>query len=287
MSKPDREGKGIRRSRIVYLVVAIFILSVFALIQIFPFWVKLVDSFMEPGFIGELGKIYLFPPNFSFENYVGAWERVDMLGGFINSIYYTAVYLLLSTVIIILMGYALSKKKFHGRNLIFMLLIATMMVPGEVLLVSLYGLVNAFNMQNTPAAIFLPGIINILGIFLAKQFMDSIPDSLIEAAKIDGASEFRVIWQIVVPMSRPILASYIIITAVAQWNDYLWPMTVLRDSKLFTVQLKLRSLTSSMLPSQFERYKSAGVMSTVLPVIVVYAIFQKQFIQGISVSGLK
>lgn len=274
-------------SLIAVNVFTVFILVLFAFAQVFPFYLQLVYSLQPFSFTARPGVIELWPQSFNFSNYSEAFKLADFGNGFKNTIITAVCFTALSLCVVLIMGYVLGKKDFYGKKVVFIMLIATMMVPGEILMVPNYILMIKFRMLDNLTALILPGIVNIFGIFLVRQFMNTIPDSVLEAAEIDGAGEIRRIFLIVLPLSLPIVATYCILTFTATWNDYLWPMIVLRSSENFTLQLKLKVFSPMFGTSRDQILMAAGLILALVPVVAMYLIFQKNFIESASVSGLK
>lgn len=268
-------------------VAIIIVLTIVALMQIFPFFLQLVTSLQPLDFMPEAGKIYLIPDGFNIGNYAEAIERVELLQGMLNSVIVATGYTLLSAIVILIVGYVLGKKQFHGKKAVKFCMLLTMVVPGELLMVTNYSLVSELGWTNTFAGLILPGIVNITGIFLVMSFMNTIPDAVLESADIDGAGEIRKLFAIVLPMALPVLATYFILTFVAQWNDYLWPMIITNDSELFTIQLKLKEFNPYYEGYADEILKAAAMIITIVPVVAVYASCQKQFVSGLSITGMK
>ena len=266
--------------------VIIFLLALMAFLQLFPFYLQLVNALQPLDLVPVYGKIYLIPDQFTW-NFTEAIVRLELLQGMGNSLIVALGFTFLSSLVILLMGYVLGKKRFHGKKIIKFCMLVTMVVPGEILLVSNYLLVSQFNWINNYAGLILPGIDNVMGIFLVMSFMNTIPDSLLESADLDGANELIKIFCIVLPLCLPVLATYWILTVVSQWNDYLWPMIVVNDRDLFTVQLKLKEVNPYYTGFADEVLKSAAHIISIVPIFVIYILCQKQFIGGISVTGLK
>jgi ABC-type glycerol-3-phosphate transport system permease component len=205
------------------------------------------------------------------------------------SVFYVTIFTLASGAVAMLVGYVIAKKQFKGRKFVYFMLLSTMMVPGEVLLIPNYLLVRDLHLLNNLAALIVPGLVNIMGVFISKQFMESIPDSVLEAAKIDGAGEWRTFLRIAFPMAKSAFSTYVIITFTSTWNDYLWPMMVLNNYKIYPVQLAIQSFVSSNMGNNDygNILKDAALISTLIPVLAIYFTFQKRFADGFAISGLK
>lgn len=275
------------KKRSVKKIIFSIILSVFAFLQIFPFYLRIVDSLQPKKFIPELGKIYLWPVKVSFENYAVAWQLSHLGTGYKNSFIYVTLFTAISAFIAILVGYVIAKMRFRGRKVIFFILVSTMMVPAEVLMIPNYILMRDLNMLNTLSALIIPGLVNTFGIFLAKQFLQSVPDSMLESARIDGASELMIFRKMILPLSGPVVATYFIIIYTQMWNDYLWPMVVTNKQELYTVQLSLQTFQTAFATHYEDILESAGLIITLVPVVLVFLIFQEKFVEGISMTGSK
>jgi len=166
-------------------VIIIALLSLFAFLQVFPFYLELIRSMQPKAFEPSYGRLYLWPEGFAFSNYTAAFKQGDLGAGYINSLIVSVSYVLLSSAVVLVTGYVFGKKNFPGKRAMFFALLSTMMIPGEVLLVPNYFLINRLGMMDSLTALIFPGIVNIFGIFLVKQYMNSIPDSLTEAARLD------------------------------------------------------------------------------------------------------
>lgn len=278
-----------RRKRIF----AIVFLSILSLIQLFPFYLKLVDSFQSIELIPEYGRLYLWPVNaegklsFDFSNYLLAIEKGGLLKAFVNSMIHTVTFTFLSLVVAIVLGYVLGKMKFRGKRFITALLLSTYIVPGQILMVPNYLLVLRLGWNLSLLGIILPGIVNVFGVFLIKQYMSNIPDEVLESAEIDGCGEIKKIFKIVIPMSRPIIITYVILTFVGAWNEYLWPLILYQNPNLFTLQL-----TMYQFYPQFGGYadgfvRSAGMILITIPIIIMYILAQKYFLEQANISGIK
>ncbi|MDY0410204.1 carbohydrate ABC transporter permease [Virgibacillus soli] len=221
----------------------------------------------------------------TFSGFKTLFKQNNMGRWFLNSLYIGIVVTIGILLFDSMAGYVLAKKKFPGRNLIFWLIISTMMIPGQVTLVPLFIMVRDLNLMDTHWALILPDLSMVFGVFLMRQFMYSIPDELIEAAKIDGASEWRTFWKIVLPLAKPGLAALGIFTFMNVWNSFLWPIIVLNNSDLYTLPVGLKTLQDANLAS-FKLLMSGAAIAAI-PMIIVFLIFQKHFVKGLTLGGVK
>lgn len=182
-------------------------------------------------------------------------------------------------------GYVFAKKQFPGRDFLFWLMISTMMIPGQVTLVPMFILVGKLGLKNSLGAVIFPSLAMVFGVFLMRQFMKTIPSELIEAAKIDGASEFTIYWRIVLPLTKPALATLGILTYMAVWNSFLWPLIILNKNYLYTLPVGLKTLQDKNLVNYGLLMSGAAIAA--IPMIIVFLFFQKYFVKGLTLGGLK
>ena len=200
----------------------------------------------------------------------------------------TVVVVLISFVGLFLMamaGYGFAKFRFRGRGVMFALVLATMMIPVQVTMIPTYLLLNSVKLTNTLVGIALPALISAFGIFLFRQFMTTIPNELLEAARLDGAGEFRLFTLIVLPLSKPILAVQAVLTFIAGWNSFLWPLIIANDEENYTLAVGLSLLNQQL--SINPPLQMAGASLMVVPILIVYAIFSRHVVRGFTMSGLK
>lgn len=281
--------KSAKKKERVFQTVCIIVLSFIAFCQTFPFYLKLVDSLHQPDFIPDSDKFYLWPEEgATLENYwtalqvSGFWEALG------NTVFHSVVFTAISLVIAIVVGYVLAKMEFKGKKFVASILLCTMMVPGEVLMIPNYILVMNLGWNYSIWGLILPGIVNIFGVFLIRQYMANIPQSVLESADLDGCNEFQKIFHIVVPMSKPILVTYIILTFVGTWNEYLWPMVMQSSgSQVETLQLIMYKFYPGLGNYADGYVRSAGMILITIPIVIVYIIFQKYFLEQNNLSGMK
>ena len=218
---------------------------------------------------------------FTTENYYKVTQDIPIGRYFVNSLIVSIGTVVLTLILCSLAAYPLAKMRFAGRDVLFLVILSTLVFPEQLILIPLYVMaVNVFQFQDTYYGLILPFAASGLGIFLLRQVYYSIPNEILEAARIDGAGEFSIWWRILLPLIRPGLATLAIITFVASWNNFLWPLLMLSDNQLFTLPVGLAFLKGFF--SGNLRTIAAGIVIATVPVIIVFMIFQKQFIQGLA-----
>lgn len=219
-------------------------------------------------------------------NYIEAWKAQPMFGRyFVNSFYVTIMTVIVEVILSILAAYAFSRMKFVGKSLLFVLLLSTMMVPGEVLLVPNFITLSKLHWVNSYKALIVPWVVSVFAIFLLRQHFLQIPDELQDAAYLDGAGHTRFLFQIMVPLSRPPIATIALLKFIGSWNAFLWPLIVTNTPNMRTVPIGLMSLMQDEGP-QYHVWMAAATLA-LLPVVGVFLAAQKQFLESVARSGLK
>ncbi|MDE2333706.1 MAG: carbohydrate ABC transporter permease [Rhodospirillales bacterium] len=221
----------------------------------------------------------------SWSNFTDLVRRFNFFGYFWNSVLITTLATLITLLINSMAAFALSKYRFAGRDAVFALMLATLMVPPTIVLVPNFLIAARLDLVNSIWGVIWPGVATPTGVFLLRQYMLTIPDDLIEAARMDNASEWRIYWRIVLPLSAPALAVLAIFSVMWRWNDFLWPMVVLNRSSVFTLPLALFSFQGD-LQTQWH-YLLAMTVLTLLPVTVIFLFLQRSITQGIASAGVK
>lgn len=267
-----------------YHYVIIAFLAVLSAIMMYPMVWMFLTSFKSNAEIRTY-RTKVLPVEWTLERYRSAFERAPVAGWFANSMFVTicvtAAVILTSTLI----GYVFAKCEFRGKKLLFVLLLATMMVPPQVTMIPRYLMIQKMHLFNTRWALIVPGLVSAFSIYLARQFIGDIPDSLCEAAKIDGAGPIRIYWHVILPNIKPAIGSIGIFTAMMHWNDYLNPLLMLNDMEKMTLPLGL-VIFDSQRTSDLSATMAAASM-ILIPMIVIFLVFQKQFIKGMTMSGIK
>ncbi|PLR77094.1 sugar ABC transporter permease [Bacillus sp. V3-13] len=280
MNKPGLDP--LKKAKTAQWLVGI-ILAVGGILITVPFIWMILSAFKTESEVMQIPPT-LWPNEFTLENFQNLFENMNF-----------AVYLKNTIVIVLwsfvglflnaMAGYAFAKFQFKGRDKLFFLVLATMMIPGQVTMIPVYLILNEMHLTNTMAGIVLPGLVGAFGIFLFRQFISTIPDELLEAARLDGASELRVFLQIVLPMSKSIIAVQGILTFIAGWNSFLWPLIIANDESLYTLSVGL-SLLKGQYTGNFA-LQMAGSTFMVVPIIIIFILFQKHIIEGYTISGMK
>jgi alpha-1,4-digalacturonate transport system permease protein len=221
----------------------------------------------------------------AWENYTEPLERFNFLVYLRNSIVVTVAATIITLLINSMAAFALAKYEFRGSTFIFLLIISTLMIPISVILVPVFLVITGIGWNNNLWGVIIPGAATPTGVFLLRQYMLTIPDELLDSARIDGASEWRVYWQLVMPLSAPALAVLAIFSVMWRWNDFLWPLIVLSRSELFTLQVGLASFQGE-LNTQWN-YVLAMTVMTLLPITLVFALLQRFITTGIATTGMK
>jgi len=222
---------------------------------------------------------------FSWENYTEPFLHFDFFRYLQNSVFVTVAATLITLLTNSMAAFALSKYQFRGRAAVMLVVLATLMIPLSVILVPLYSIISAVGLFNSLWGVILPTVATPTGIFLLRQYMMTIPDELLEAARMDHASEWQIYWRIVLPLTAPALAVLAIFSVVWRWNDFLWPLVVLSQKELYTLQVGL-NIYSGELNVQWH-YILAMTMVTMIPVVIVFIFLQRFITAGIAGTGLK
>lgn len=221
---------------------------------------------------------------FNFDNYIRIFENLDIVQNLVNSTMVTVFACVLTCVLSSMAAFGFAKHQFPGKDMLFVMYLATMMIPGQATLIPVFTIMKKLNLLNTYAALVLP-LVNAFGVFLVHQFMIGVPDELIEAARIDGCGEHRIFIKVVIPLIKPVIISLTIFTFISAWNDFLWPLVVTTKTDMQTLTLALSTLKGNFVKNY--GLIMAGSTFAFLPPFVLYVFLQKYFVEGIALSGIK
>lgn len=261
-------------------------LITFSLLFLFPFVWMILTGFKPESEIFS-NEIRFLPKNsIGLDNYIAAFKTTPLFRFLINGFFVTTVILFTQILVAFPCAYALSKHKFIGKNFLLIVVVCCLLIPPQAISVPLYILMYKFGFLDTYAGLVAPFTISVFGIFLIRQFFNTVLDDLIYAARMDGFSEFAIVWKIMLPTTVPALVSFGIFSVVAHWNDYFWPLIVLSSEQLFTPPLGVIAFKNDEAGNTYGPLMAASTI-IILPLIIVFLCIQRKFIEGITSTGIK
>ncbi|MCL2015066.1 MAG: carbohydrate ABC transporter permease [Defluviitaleaceae bacterium] len=284
-TKKSQENSAFRDTKQLVLRILLYvILALLSVLFLFPILWIMISAFKPAG------ELFAWPPtllpqNPTITNFSDAMARGDFLQYFGNTTFSTLVATAFTVVINVMSGYVFAKYRFRFQTALFAMVLATLMVPLEVIMIPIFQVIVATNLFNSLWGIIIPAVASPTSVFLVRQYYQTIPDEFMEAARIDGASEFRIFLQVMLPIAKPIIAVLCIISFMWRWNDFLWPMLVIQSRHLYTIQLALANYSGEFNVD----WNSLLAMSSIsmVPVIVVFVALQKHIIGGMISGGVK
>ena len=247
-------------------------------------------AWMVAASLMPTGEANSFPPRFlpsrpTLIHYRELFTRLNIGRTFGSSLLVASATTIVSLLFNSMAGYAFAKLRFPGRDRLFGALLAAMVIPAPIAMLPLFLLLRSLGLANSYAGVVLPAASTILGVFLIRQFARGIPDDLLDAARLDGAGELKLYWKIVLPLLRPVLSTLAIVTFLATWNDFIWPLIVLTDERRYTLPVALASLSREHV--QDNELMMAGSVLTTLPVLLVFIALQRYYLEGLTVGSVK
>ncbi|MFC4802800.1 carbohydrate ABC transporter permease [Neobacillus sp. GCM10023253] len=273
-----------KRKRETVDVVANVIILFFAILNLFPLYWLFTSSLKNSADVIKMPPDW-FPKTISFSNYVDVFQNQPALKWTFNSIVVSLVSTIAVIVVSSLAAYAFSKLHFKGKNVIYIIFISSLMIPKEVMIVPLFRIIQDLGMVNSLNGMIWPNVATAFGVFLLKGFFDSIPDSLREAARIDGAGELYTFYKIILPIVKPGIGALFILNFVQVWNDYLWQLVVGQSEESKTLMVGIASLMQDLNPNF--AYKMAGATVAAVPMLLIFIFFQKYFTKGLAIGAEK
>ncbi len=255
-----------------------------ALVTLAPLAWMVSASFMPTGEANSLPP-RLLPSHPTFQHYHDLFTRLNLARDFLNSAVITVSATVLSVLINAMAGYAFAKLPFRGRDRLFKGLAMALVVPAQVAMLPLFLLLREMGFVNTYMGVVIPYLASVFGIFLIRQYALSVPDDLLNAARVDGATEPRVFWTVAVPIIAPIVITLAAFTFLSAWNDFMWPLIILSDSKNYTLPVALANLVGEHV--QDTELMMAGSVLTILPALLVFLVFQRAYVRGVMAGSIK
>ena len=264
-----------------------FLLALWALVVLFPFYWMLLSSIKSyASYAGE--KIpKFFATNPTFENYRSAFTAVPLAKYFSNTLIFTLATTALMVIIIIFAAYAFARIDFRGRNLLFIGFLALMMIPNELVIITNFVTITDLGMRNTFLGLILPSVTSVFYIYLLKQNFEQVPDELYYAAKVDGTSDLKYLFKVMVPMCRPTIITVIILKVIEFWNSYVWPRLITDDPNYFLVSNGIQEIRENGFGRDNIPAMMAAVVAVSVPLIILFLIFRKKIMAGVSREGIK
>jgi alpha-1,4-digalacturonate transport system permease protein len=262
-----------------------YIISIlFLLVFIIPVFYIIFSAFKPMAELFSSTPTF-FPKEWTLDNFTTALSKGNFSLYIFNTFFVAITSTIIAVIINTMAGYALSKFRFRGENVIMLLILSTIMLPLEVIMVPIFSVLRFFGLYNSLWALIIPPAATPTGIFLMRQYLLTIPDEVIQSARIDGASEWRIFWSIILPNAKPAIATLAIFSFMWRWNDYVWPLIAINSPKRYTLQLAIANFSGEFGID----YNSIIAMSALamIPMLIVFLIFQKQFVQGTVESGMK
>lgn len=274
------KGHHFRKKAFLYII-----LTILAVATIIPFIWTVSTAFKGPN-----EAVFSWPPNFipedfTLDNFIYVWQTLPMPLYFWNSIIITFWGVILPILFATLAGFPLARMNFKGKNLVFIIIIATMMIPAEATMIPIYLILNKIGLLGTFTGVVLPMAVNAFGIFLMRQAFKNIPKEIEESAIIDGANVFQIWWKILIPMVKPMIATLGILSFIGAWNTFLWPLIILRDEAMHPLTLGLYKLDGAFEAST--REVATGSIIALIPVIIVFLLLQKHFVNSATSGSIK
>lgn len=261
------------------------VLLVMIVIPLFPIYWMIISALKSPKDLLQAPPDFV-PNHITFHAFSTVFSAIPLGDGLLSSFITSGIATLSVVVTSVAAGYIFAKHRFRGKTLLFRLTIGTMFIPASVTLVPLYWLVSSMGLNNSYLGVVLPWLANAFGIFLMRQFISDLPDEMIEAARLDGTSELRILVQVVAPLLRPAIVTLAVFSFVYYWNNFLWPLSILQAASKFPVVLDLNTLMTYSSGAQFESVVMAGALLASLPSLLVFFLAQRVFVAGISRTGI-
>ena len=264
-----------------------FFLAVWGLMVLFPFYWMILTSFKSLGEYNaeSIPKFFTLSP--TLENYIEAFTSVNLLDYIFNTVIFTVLTTLIMIVVITFAAFAFARLEFRGKDLLFTLILSLMMIPNELVVITNYATITNLDLRNTFTGLILPSVTSVFYVYLLKENFQSVPDQLYYAAKVDGTSDLKYLFKVMIPICKPTLITVTILKVIECWNSYVWPRLVTDDENYFLVSNGIQAIRESGLGRDNIPTMMAAVVVVSVPLIVIFLIFKKKIIEGVSRGGTK
>jgi multiple sugar transport system permease protein len=280
------QGRALRRRRILR-VLTYLLLGVWAVVVLFPFYWMLLTSVKDYGAYNAEHIPTFFTLSPTLQNYKDAFTSVPLGRYLANTVFFAVVTTALMVVVITLSAYAFARMEFRGKNLLFTLFLSLMMIPTELVVITNYATITGLELRNTFTGLILPSVTSVFYIYLLKENFEQVPDELYRAAKVDGTSDFKYLWKVMLPICRPTLVTIIILKVIECWNSYVWPRLITDDPNYFLVSNGIQEIRENGFGRENIPAMMAAVVVISVPLILLFFLFRKKIMAGVSRGGIK
>ncbi len=280
------QGRALRRKRILRLLTYL-LLGVWAVVVLFPFYWMLLTSVKDYGAYNAEHIPTFFTLSPTLQNYHDAFTSVPLGRYLANTVFFAVVTTALMVVVITLSAYAFARMEFRGKNLLFTLFLSLMMIPTELVVITNYATITGLELRNTFTGLILPSVTSVFYIYLLKENFEQVPDELYRAAKVDGTSDFKYLWKVMLPICRPTLVTIIILKVIECWNSYVWPRLITDDPNYFLVSNGIQEIRENGFGRENIPAMMAAVVVISVPLILLFFLFRKKIMAGVSRGGIK
>ncbi len=279
-----------RKSRVrntAWTIVIFGLLIIWGIIVLFPFyWMLLTSVKSYAAYNAEyIPQFFTLTP--TLENYIQAFTAVPLARYFVNTIIFTVATTALMMIVVVLSAFAFSRLEFKGKDLVFTLFLSLMMIPNELVIITNFVTITNAGLRNTYLGLILPSVTSIFYIYLLKENFEQIPEELYKAAKVDGTSDFKYLWKVMIPICRPTIVTVLILKVIECWNAYVWPRLITDDENYFLVSNGIQTIRESGFGRENIPAMMAAVVVISIPLIIIFLIFHKKIMEGVSRGGTK
>jgi len=280
----ERESK---RKNTIWMICIFALLIIWAIVVLFPFYWMILSSIKSYAAYNSEYIPKFFTLNPTLENYVLAFTSVPLAKYFLNTIIFTVITTLIMVVVVILSAFAFSRLEFKGKNLVFTIFLSLMMIPNELVIITNFVTITNAGLRNSFAGLILPSITSIFYIYLLKENFEQIPDELYKAAKVDGTSDFKYLWKVMIPICKPTIVTVLILKVIECWNSYVWPRLITDDENYYLLSNGIQTIRESGFGRENIPAMMAAVVVISVPLIILFLIFHKKIMEGVSRGGTK
>jgi len=287
MDELKKIAKENRAKNTIWTIVIFALLIFWSFIVLFPFyWMVLTSLKSYSAYNAEyIPQFITLSP--TLENYIQAFTAVPLARYFVNTIVFTLVTTILMMIIVVLSAFAFSRLEFKGKNLVFTAFLSLMMIPNELVIITNFVTISNLGLRNTYLGLILPSVTSVFYIYLLKENFEQIPDELYKAAKVDGTSDFKYLYKVMIPISKPTIVTIFILKVIECWNAYVWPRLITDDENYFLVSNGIQTIRESGFGRENIPAMMAAVVVISLPLIIIFLIFHKKIMEGVSRGGTK